>query len=215
MRLEFPRRLVAAFSCVLAFSPPALGDVAIVDGDTFDLDGVRIRLNGIDAPEAGQRCGTWNCGAEAISALDLLIHSGPVTCTQMGSDSYGRMIARCTVEGADIGEKLVSEGLAYAFVKYSSEYVAVEKNARAVGTGLWKDEYQRPWDFRAMKWEQAAQVAPDGCPIKGNVSENGKIYHAPWSPWYKKTKVNENNGERWFCSEAEAVAAGWRAPRWR
>jgi len=100
-------------------------------------------------------------------------------------------------------------------VKYSEDYVAVEAAARQSGIGLWQDDFQRPWDFRAEKWASAEQEAPDGCPIKGNISDNGQIYHAPWSPWYKKTRINEAKGERWFCSEAEAVAAGWRAPRWR
>lgn len=75
--------------------------------------------------------------------------------------------------------------------------------------------FQKPWEYRAEKWEVAEQEAPDGCPIKGNISENGRIYHAPWSPWYKKTKIDEAKEERWFCSEAEAVSAGWRAPKWR
>ena len=52
-----------------------------------------------------------------------------------------------------------------------------------------------------------------GCRIKGNISQNGRIYHVPGSPSYEQTKIDESKGERWFCSEAEARAAGWRAPR--
>ena len=51
------------------------------------------------------------------------------------------------------------------------------------------------------------------CLIKGNISENGHIYHVPDSPNYEATKIDESRGERWFCSEEEARAAGWRAPR--
>ena len=58
------------------------------------------------------------------------------------------------------------------------------------------------------------QVQHKGCPIKGTISKNGRIYHAPWPPWYKRTKVSLNKGERWFCSEREALDAGWRAPVW-
>lgn len=51
------------------------------------------------------------------------------------------------------------------------------------------------------------------CRIKGNISESGRIYHVPGSEWYDRTQINTSRGERWFCSEAEAKAAGWRAPR--
>ena len=119
------------------------------------------------------------------------------------------------MQGRDIGATMVSEGMAYAFVKYSADYVAEEKQAQSMKTGLWRGDFQKPWEYRAEKWEVAEQEAPDGCPIKGNISENGRIYHAPWSPWYKKTKIDEAKEERWFCSEAEAVSAGWRAPKWR
>jgi hypothetical protein len=55
-----------------------------------------------------------------------------------------------------------------------------------------------------------------GCPIKGNINDEGEhIYHTPWSPWYSRTKINETKGERWFCDEAEAMAAGWRPARFR
>lgn len=200
---------------VAILAGPACGEVAIVDGDTFDLNGVRIRLNGIDAPEYGQTCGSWKCGADALEALNTLVNSGPVTCQKMGDDGYGRIIARCSVQGRDIGATMVSEGMAYAFVKYSADYVAEEKQAQSMKTGLWRGDFQKPWEYRAEKWEVAEQEAPDGCPIKGNISENGRTYHAPWSPWYKKTKIDEAKEERWFCSEAEAVSAGWRAPKWR
>ncbi len=204
----------AFFGCTL-LATPGISETAIVDGDTFDLNGVRIRLNGIDAPEYGQKCGSRDCGVEALEALDKLIHSGPIDCQSMGDDGYGRVIGKCSVADQDIGAKLVSDGFAYAFVKYSADYIVEEESARSRGVGVWRGDYQRPWDFRAEKWASSEQTAPKGCPIKGNISENGQIYHAPWSPWYAKTRINEGKGERWFCSEAEAVAAGWRAPRWR
>ena len=52
-----------------------------------------------------------------------------------------------------------------------------------------------------------------GCKIKGNVSSSGKIYHLPGSDSYDRTKIDESKGERWFCTEAEARAEGWRAPK--
>jgi hypothetical protein len=53
----------------------------------------------------------------------------------------------------------------------------------------------------------------DNCNIKGNISSKGdRIYHAPGSRSYGATKINESKGERWFCSEAEAIRDGWREP---
>ena len=60
---------------------------------------------------------------------------------------------------------------------------------------------------------QASGPPSTDCRIKGNISERGKIYHVPGSPSYDQTKIDESKGERWFCTEAEAIAAGWRAPR--
>ena len=51
------------------------------------------------------------------------------------------------------------------------------------------------------------------CLIKGNISDNGRIYHVPGSTWYDRTQINTAKGERWFCTEKEALDAGWRAPR--
>ncbi len=49
--------------------------------------------------------------------------------------------------------------------------------------------------------------------IKGNIGSRGeKIYHVPGSPYYDRTLIDESRGERWFCTVAEAEAAGWRPP---
>lgn len=191
----------------------------VVDGDTLEIAGVTYRLHGIDAPEAGQTCekkggGRWPCGKAAISAMEDLVAAGTVVCKGESNDAYGRVIGICQVNGRDINKAMVESGLAWAFVKYSRDYEAAEADARAAGAGVWQENTEAPWDYRAHKWDVAKQESPDGCPIKGNISKQGNIYHAPWSPWYTKTKVSLKNGERWFCSEEEAVMAGWRAPIW-
>jgi hypothetical protein len=67
------------------------------------------------------------------------------------------------------------------------------------------------WEFRHSKWHMAEVSTPKGCAIKGNISHGGQIYHVPWSPWYDKVKIDTGRGERWFCNEADAITAGWRA----
>lgn len=58
-----------------------------------------------------------------------------------------------------------------------------------------------------------SSAAPGECRIKGNVGSSGRIYHVPGSSAYEKTRIDESKGERWFCTEQEARAAGWRPPR--
>lgn len=207
----------------------------IIDGDSIEVDGVSIRLHGIDAPEMMQSCKatpaasgfktppaeTWKCGLEARRALAHIIGRGKVTCAPTTVDLYGRTVARCHTEfrqgGADIGAEMVRAGLAWAFVRYSTDYVEIEREARKARRGIWQADTQSAWDFRAAKWQQAQAESPatDGCAIKGNVTWKGeRIYHLPWSPWYANVRMEsgtaQHKGKRWFCSEAEAVAAGWR-----
>ena len=211
------RRIILVIA--LAAATSASAQTRIVDGDTLDLDGTRYRIEGIDAPEAGQRCnGTsrpWNCGEAATDKLAEIVSGHDIRCTPLGTDGRGRVLATCTADGRDIGETMVLSGLAWAFTRYSDRYINQETQAKSTDLGIWQAPTEPPWDYRDRRWQVAKQIAPDGCPIKGNISRNGHIYHPPWSPWYDRTKISPEKGERWFCDEAEAVAAGWRAPRWR
>ena len=215
-----PMFLVLFLLLLSSLPSPSLAqqNLRIVDGDTLDIGAVRYRINGIDAPEAGQRCGSpkgeWQCGREATERLVQLTQGSVVSCDAITGDGRGRIVATCFANGIDLGAEMVRAGYAWAFVKYSSVYVPEETVARNKRVGIWRGEAQPAWDYRAERWSFAEQKAPSGCPIKGNISKNGKIYHAPWSPWYKKTRIDESKGERWFCSEDEAIEAGWRAPRW-
>jgi len=191
------------------------GSARVIDGDTLDIAGERVRLEGIDAPETAQTChrhfvGTWACGRAASKAIKRLIAGREVSCQSRGTDKYGRILGVCHVAGRDINAEMVREGFAWAFVKYSQSYVREEAAARAARLGIWQGAAEPAWVFRKKRWAGAQQTAPSGCAIKGNVTANGHIYHMPWSPWYDKVKIDVMRGERWFCSEAEALAAGWR-----
>jgi endonuclease YncB( thermonuclease family) len=191
------------------------GAAQVIDGDTIAIGGTRIRLEGIDAPEAGQTCkrkwfGSWPCGSAATDALQGLLAGKTVDCRSRGLDRYGRTLATCFVDGRDINAAIVRQGLAWAFVKFSATYVKEEAEARAQGVGVWQAATMPPWEYRAQRWTAAEPQAPQGCAIKGNVTRNGRIYHMPWSPWYAQIRMEPDKGKRWFCSEAEALAAGWR-----
>ena len=191
------------------------GPAAIVDGDTIEIAGQRIRLEGIDAPEAAQSCSGAHgeaspCGQAATRALRDLIGHETVACESVGTDKYGRMLGLCFLDGEDINRFMVESGNAWAYVKYSTKYSGVEAGARALKIGIWSGDNQPAWEYRQAKWQVAEVATPAGCAIKGNVSQHGRIYHVPWSAWYDKVKIDEARGERWFCSEDEAMAAGWR-----
>lgn len=215
---------LAAFGLMASLSPLAAREVAgpaeAVDGDTLRIGEETIRLEGIDAPEIGQTCRdpagkTWACGRAARDRLAALVKGRGVACHGAVADVYRRLVATCRVDGRDIDRVMVEEGLAWAFRRYSTTYVSAEDAARRARVGIWAGQAEPAWDYRAHRWAEAAGSAPRGCPIKGNITAKGEqIYHPPWSPWYDKTRVDERKGERWFCDEAEALAAGFRAPHW-
>lgn len=191
------------------------GHAHVIDGDTIAIGGMRIRLEGIDAPETGQTCtlangGSWPCGRKAAQELIRMIGHEPVTCEERGLDKYRRVLGVCWAGDVAINAEMVRRGYAWAFVRYSQAYVGQESQARAAKAGIWQGAAQPAWDFRAGSWTSAEPAAPAGCAIKGNVTATGRIYHMPWSPWYDKVKMDGDRGKRWFCSEAEALSAGWR-----
>jgi hypothetical protein len=132
----------------------------------------------------------------------------PVECEPAGTDRYGRTLAYCTSNGVEINERMVLLGWAWAFVKYSSRYVEQEAAAREAGIGLWEGEAQAPWDWRAAQLE--ANAPANECVIKGNISKGEKVYFMPFHTLYANVKIDPAKGERWFCTEDEAMAAGWR-----
>jgi endonuclease YncB( thermonuclease family) len=207
------------------YERPAEGDAApatpagvrVIDGDTFDVGDVRVRLYGVDAVEQSQTCRTeqgveWNCGAWVAEKVATLFGGRNLDCEAVDTDRYGRVVARCFWDGADIAETLVGTGVVRAYPRYSQDYVALEAEARAQSFGLWSGTALAPEVYR-HRIVAAPKLAPTGCAIKGNISKQGRLYHLPGSKWYDKTGIDETSGERWFCSESEATAAGWRKAR--
>ncbi|MYM56553.1 thermonuclease family protein [Thalassovita mangrovi] len=206
--------ILALFLPVMAFAAPQ-GLVRVVDADTLDVGGVRVRLHGIDAPESSQRCRTeqkvaWDCGAWAAAWADRAFAGKQAECEALDTDQYGRVVATCRIDGQDVGEALVSNGVAFAYRKYSTRYVPAEDRARARMAGLMGMQVQSPAQFRLIR-TAGKLVGSKECAIKGNISRSGeKIYHMPGQKYYSKTKISPSKGERWFCSEADAQRAGWR-----
>lgn len=132
------------------------GRATVVDADTIDIGEVRIRFEGIDAPESGQRCwdaagAEYRCGQAAALALDdWLALSRPVTCLELYRDRYDRAVATCTrADGADLASWLVSAGWALDYPEYSGgAYAELQAAAAAAGLGIWQGLFVPPWDWR-------------------------------------------------------------------
>lgn len=204
------------------------GRATVTDGDTLTVAGKRIRLWGLDAPESAQQCTggdgrAWPCGRRAAAALDGHVMDRTVRCVQKDTDRYGRIVAECFVQGQSINRWLVGNGWAVAYRAYSLAYVADEDQARRSQRNIWQGPFQMPAEYRrsqrsarsALPARPARAPSPPAargnCSIKGNISSDGsRIYHMPGQRDYERTRIHPEQGERMFCSEAEATSAGWR-----
>ena len=211
-----------------SYAQAILGQAQVIDGDSLRIGEVELRLYGVDAPELTQECfsddGPVECGTMAREALEGLIGGQAISCFPRDIDAFGRTVAQCRVSGSDLGEALVEAGWATAFQRYTSDYVRTEARARAAKIGVWQWQFQPPEQYRTSQLaadEEPTRARPSGasvsrsspqragndqCVIKGNHSRRGEwIYHLPGMPYYDATRP-----EAWFCTEAEAQAAGYR-----
>ncbi|MDK1373150.1 MULTISPECIES: thermonuclease family protein [unclassified Sinorhizobium] len=124
------------------------GAATASDGDSLRLDGRRIRLEGIDAPEIGQTCrrggATWDCGGEARQYLKTLTSGLTTACRLHGHDRYGRDLGVCEAGQRDVGREMVLSGYAVSYGRYQNE----EEAAREGGVGVWSGDFVRPQAWR-------------------------------------------------------------------
>lgn len=125
----------------------------IIDGDTLWIGSTKIRLHGIDAPEANQSCTAdgkkWSCGKEATLALARFIDDRRITCKGDDHDRYGRLLAVCYIGQDDLNAKMVHNGWALAYRRYSMDYVDEEAEAKEAGLGMWRGKFIPPWVWRS------------------------------------------------------------------
>jgi endonuclease YncB( thermonuclease family) len=153
------RALVFALLPVFSAISPAFpqqdvaGVASVIDDDTIEIHGQRIRLFGIDAPERGQLCvrpngERWRCGQQASFALADRIGRAPVRCEPRDIDRYRRVVAVCFKGTEDLDRWMVANGWAVAYRRYSLDYVADEDTARQNRINIWSGEFDMPWDWR-------------------------------------------------------------------
>ena len=147
--------VVLLLAVTTAHAQDVTGKVRIIDGDTLEVGGKRVRLFGIDAPEAKQRCTAegkeWRCGEEATFALAYETAEHWLTCKEKDRDRYGRIVAVCYMGPHNLNALMVRKGWALAYRQYSTDYVDEESDAQKAGAGIWRGEFVTPWEWRRMK----------------------------------------------------------------
>lgn len=187
-----------------------------VSGDTLRIGDTLVTLDGVEAPEPGQSCeresNRWPCGKAARDALSGLVQGRSVSCEITGESAGGGKTGVCATSETDLAEKLIEQGMVFSTSSFFwTRHASLERKARRQKNGLWAGEAERPQTWRDKRWAEAKEKAPDGCPIKGRIRSGARIYVLPWSAGYDGVRLRKARGERWFCSETEAEAAGWRA----
>jgi micrococcal nuclease len=198
-----------------------------IDGDTISViyngeeENVRFLL--VDTPETSHpRLGRQPFGQEAKDFTNLLVQQATTIELEFdigaNRDKYGRLLAYVYVDGKLLQEELLKEGLArVAYVyppntRYVDQFTALQRRAQQEGKGIWEiEDYVQEEGFNSdvMESDSTTDSISSDCNIKGNInSKSEKIYHTPDSPWYEQTKP-----EVMFCTEEEAVKAGFRPPK--
>lgn len=146
--------LVAVMLILAVQADPLVGRASVIDGDTLEIQGQRVRLWGVDAPEGRQTCERagrpYRCGQEAANALADWTGQRTVRCTPRGRpDRYRRIVATCAVNGTDMGAWLVRSGHAldnpaYSRGRYANDQWTAERGQR----GVWAGTFVVPWEWR-------------------------------------------------------------------
>lgn len=152
--------ILAGLFVLLHWSPTS-NRAIVVDGDTIEWRGETVRLFGIDAPEGKQTCkdakgAAYRCGLISAQALDALILGKDVSCEQRDVDKYKRPVSLCTAGGVNLSAEMVRTGNAVAYTHYSKIYLPQEQEAADSHLGMWRGDFELPWDYRARKERERA-----------------------------------------------------------
>ncbi|RVM34220.1 thermonuclease family protein [Sinorhizobium meliloti] len=151
--------LGAALVMQAVAAEPITGRASVIDGDTIEIRGERIRLHGVDAPEGWQRCddghdGTYRCGRQAALDLDkFLADSRPTRCEFLGRDRYKRIVGVCfRADGREVNRWVVESGNAVDWERYSKgAYADAQEIAISLGAGIWRGEFEMPCRARSKR----------------------------------------------------------------
>lgn len=159
IRIALLASLAISTAAVASDLKDLTGRASVIDGDTIEIKGQRLRLNGIDAPESWQSCQDaagkpYRCGKTAAFALaDFLDASQPITCLAVLMDRYRRTVADCfRADHEPVNGWLVRQGWAVDWPRYSrGEYAGEQAEARRAKRGIWQGDFQKPCEARASR----------------------------------------------------------------
>jgi endonuclease YncB( thermonuclease family) len=153
--------LILIFTASAASAETIAGRASVVDGDTLEIHGERIRILDIDAPESGQFCfkrlqsldeGAWPCGLQAALALENWIREQIVTCETTSRETtelHTNWLARCAVAGKDVADWLAASGWAVPDRRCKCDAIRdAAHNARAAQLAIWTSAFTLPWEWR-------------------------------------------------------------------
>jgi endonuclease YncB( thermonuclease family) len=173
--------------------------LAVSDGDSLVLtDGRQVRLRHVDAPELGF-CG----GQEAKDLLTELVKGKSLTIAEEVTDYHGRPLALLYAGGGLVNLAMVESGWARHHNDTSSAAPQMREaadRAREGNLGI----------FSPLCYQKENSANP-ACNVKGNIDKQSgdKKFYTPDCAQYKFTIIEKDIGESWFCSEKEALAAGF------
>ena len=211
--------VIALASAMMAISPSALSQISgkaqVIDGDTLKVGRDLIGLFGIDAPENKQSClrkeKRWPCRRLAREALRDRIGENKVECFGAERDRHDRLLAVCLSGGEELNKWLVEQGWAIAYRPMSTSYASEEAIAVAARRGIWHSNFIKPWEWRRGKRIKKSEAEPVPCEIKGKKNRDaGKVYYLPNTQQYPLVKINPDKGDRWLCTEKDALSDGWK-----
>ena len=146
--------LVAGLGPTAAHAEMA-GAPTVIDGETLEVQGTRVRLYGIDAPDLAQTCTirgrTYDCGNVSRTALMDLVAGVGVRCEPRRLARDGAMLATCFAGGYDLAEGMVHTGWALASPRSGTKYARIERRAETAKRGLWQGPFLPPWTWRERR----------------------------------------------------------------